>query len=107
MQKQGWKYSGIANYYVPIERATREETVANVYGVIASDERLKKYSPRVISNTAIEFCSLGEIDLHCMENPKGRKYRFIHCRRRLYREIFFLFEYEKVMPTCKWKELSM
>lgn len=74
VEKQGWKYSGVANCYVPIERATREETADNVYEVITSDERLKKYSPRVISNTAIGFCSLGEIDLHRMEKPKDTKY---------------------------------
>ena len=74
IEKQGWKYSGIANYYVPIERATREETVDNVYEVITSDERLKKYSPRIINSTEIRVCSLGEIDLHSMVNPKDAKY---------------------------------
>lgn len=74
IEKQGWKYSGIANYYVPIERVTREETVDNVYEVITSDERLKKYSPRIINSTEIRVCSLGEIALHSMVNPKDAKY---------------------------------
>lgn len=74
VETQGWKYSGVANMYIPIERKTREETMDKVLEVIASDERLKKYSPKVISGTKTNVCALGEIDLQHMTKASDAKY---------------------------------
>ncbi|MBO5336670.1 MAG: hypothetical protein J6A94_06015 [Lachnospiraceae bacterium] len=74
VEKQGWKYSGFANAYIPIVRERREETVDKVLEAIASDERLKKYSPKVINSTVTNFCSLREIDLQHMTKPSDIKY---------------------------------
>lgn len=42
--------------------------------VIASDERLKKYSPKVVSSTITNVCPLGEINLQHMAKPRDIKY---------------------------------
>lgn len=74
VEKQGWKYSGVANIYIPIERKTREETIDKVLQVIASDERLKKYSPKVISGTKTNACASGEIAAQHMTKANDVKY---------------------------------
>ena len=74
IEKQGWKYSGVANMYIPVERDTREETITGVLEVIASDERLRKYSPKVISGMQTNSCTLGEIDIQHMTEPSTVKY---------------------------------
>lgn len=74
VEKHGWKYSGVANVYVPIERKSREETIDEVFQVITTDERLKKYSPKVISGTKTNACALGEIDVQSMIKASNAKY---------------------------------
>lgn len=74
VEKQGWKYSGVANIYIPIERKTREETIDKVLQVIAVDERLKKYSPKVISGTKTNVCALREITVQHMTKANDAKY---------------------------------
>lgn len=74
VEKQGWKYSGVANIYIPVERKTREETIDKVLQVIASDERLKKYSPKVIGGTRTNACNLREIDVQHMTKTSDEKY---------------------------------
>lgn len=75
VEKQGWKYSGVANIYIPIERKTREETIGKVLQVIASDERLKKYSPKIMSGTKTNVCTLEEIDVQHMAKASDAKYK--------------------------------
>lgn len=74
IEKQGWKYSGVANIYIPMERDTREETITGVLEAIVSDERLRKYSPKVISGMQINSCTLKEIDIQHMTEPSTVKY---------------------------------
>lgn len=74
VETQGWKYSGFANVYIPIVRETREETVDKVVEAITSDERLKKYSPKVILGTITNSCTLEEIDRQYMTKPSDIKY---------------------------------
>lgn len=74
VEKQGWKYSGFTNTYIPIVRETREETVDKVLEIIASDERLKKYFPKVLTGTMTNACTLREIDLQHMTKPSDIKY---------------------------------
>ncbi len=74
VEKNGWKYSGVANVYVPIVRETREETVDNVIEAIVSDERLKKFSPKIMSATLTTACDLEEIDTQHMIKPRDVKY---------------------------------
>lgn len=74
VEKHGWKYSGYANVYIPIVRETREETVGKVIEAIACDERLKKYSPKVMNATLTNACSLEEIELQHMTKPGDVKY---------------------------------
>lgn len=74
IEKQGWKYSGVANIYIPMERDTREETITGVLEAIVSDERLRKYSPKVISGMQTNSCSLKEIDIQHMTEPSTVKY---------------------------------
>ena len=74
VEKHGWKYSGFANVYIPIVRETREETVGKVIEAIASDKRLKKYSPKVMDATLTNACDLGEIELQHMKKPGDVKY---------------------------------
>lgn len=72
--KYGWKYSGFANTYIPIVRETREETAGKVAEAIASDARLKRYSPKIMNSTLTNACALGEIDLQHMVKPSDIKY---------------------------------
>ena len=74
IEKQGWKYSGVANMYIPMERDTREETIIGVLEAIDSDERLRKYKPKVISGMQTNSCSLKEIDIRHMTEPSVVKY---------------------------------
>lgn len=74
VEKYGWRYSGLANTYIPIVRETREETVGKVVEAIASDERLKRYSPKIMNSTLTNACALGEIDLQHMVKPGDIKY---------------------------------
>ena len=74
VEKHGWKYSGFANVYIPIVRETREETVSKVIEAITSDERLKKYSPKIMIATLTNACNLGEIELQHMTKPWDVKY---------------------------------
>lgn len=74
IEEQGWKYSGVANIYIPMERDTREETITGVLEAIVSDERLRKYSPKVISGMQTNICALEEIDIHHMTEPSAVKY---------------------------------
>lgn len=74
VEKYGWKYSGMVNVYIPIVRETREETVGKVTEAIASDERLKKYSPKIMSGTLTNACELGEIEVQHMTKPMDVKY---------------------------------
>ena len=74
IEKQGWKYSGVANMYIPMERDTREETIIGVLEAIDSDERLRKYKPKVISGMQTNSCSLKEIDIRHMTEPSAIKY---------------------------------
>jgi len=74
VEKHGWKYSGFTNVYIPIVRETREETVGKVIEAIASDERLKKYSPKIMKATLTNACSLEEIELQHMTKPWDVKY---------------------------------
>lgn len=74
VEKHGWKYSGFRNIYTPIERETREETVDKVVEAISLDERLKKYSPRVVTGTLTNACALGEINVQHMLKPGDIKY---------------------------------
>ena len=75
VEKQGWKHSGVANMYIPVERTTREETINKVLQVIASDERLKKYSPKIMSGTKTNVCTLEEIDVQHMAKASDAKYK--------------------------------
>lgn len=72
--KYGWKYSGFANTYIPIVRETREETAGKVAEAIASDARLKRYSPKIMNGTLTNACALGEIDRQHMVKPSDIKY---------------------------------
>lgn len=74
VEKQGWKYSGVANMYIPMERDSREETITGVLEAIGSDERLRKYSPKVISGMQTNSCTLKEIDIQHMTEPSTVKY---------------------------------
>lgn len=74
VEKHGWKYSGMTNVYIPITRETREETIGKVIEVIISDERLKKYSPKIMSGTLTNACELDEIEVQCMTKPRDVKY---------------------------------
>jgi len=74
VEKHGWKYSGFANVYIPIVRETREETVSKVVEAIVSDERLKKYSPKIMNATLLNACNLGEIEFQHMIKPRDVKY---------------------------------
>lgn len=74
VEMHGWKYSGYANVYIPIVRETREETVGKVIEAIASDERLKKYSPRIMNATLTNACNLEEIEAQHMAKPGDVKY---------------------------------
>lgn len=74
VELHGWKYSGYANVYIPIVRETREETVGKVIDAIASDERLKKYSPRIMKATLTNACNLEEIEAQHMAKPGNVKY---------------------------------
>ena len=74
VEKHGWKYSGFANVYIPIVRETREETVSKVIEAIASDERLKKYSPKIMNATLVNACNLEEIESRHMTKPRDVKY---------------------------------
>ncbi len=74
VEKHGWKYSGMMNVYIPIVKETREETVGKVIDAITSDERLKKYSPKVMCNTLTNVCQLKEIDVLNMTEPRDSKY---------------------------------
>ena len=74
VEKHGWKYAGFANFYIPIVRETREETVSKVIEAIASDERLKKYSPKILNATLTNACNLAEVELQHMTKPGDVKY---------------------------------
>lgn len=74
VEKQGWKYSGMMNVYVPITRETREETIHKVIEEIMSDERLKKYSPKIMRGTMTNACQLDEIEVRHMSKPRDIKY---------------------------------
>lgn len=74
IEKQGWKYSGVANIYIPMERDTREETITGLLEAIVSDERFRKYSPKVISGMQTNSCALKEIDIQHMTEPSTVKY---------------------------------
>lgn len=74
VEKHGWKYSGLMNVYIPIVRETREETVDKVIEAIASDERLKKYIPKIMSATLTNACDLEEIEMQHMTKPRDVKY---------------------------------
>ena len=74
IEKKGWKYSGVANMYIPVERDTREETITGVLEAVVSDERLRKYSPKVISGMQTNSCTLKEIDIQNMTEPSTVKY---------------------------------
>ena len=74
VEKYGWKYSGFANMYIPIVRETREETLGKVVEAIASDERLKRYSPRIMNGTLTNACALGEIVVKHMVKPGDIKF---------------------------------
>ncbi len=74
VEEHGWKYSGLANTYIPIVRETREETVGRVIEAITSDERFKKYSPKVMNATLTNACNLEEIELPYMKKPGDVKY---------------------------------
>ena len=74
VEKHGWKYSGMANVYIPIVRETREETAGKVIEAIVSDERLKKYSPKIMSGTLTNACDLEEIETLHMTKPRDVKY---------------------------------
>lgn len=74
VEKYGWKYSGIANVYIPMVRETREETVDQVMEAITSDARLKRYSPQIMNGTLTNACTLGEIDQQRMTPPGDVKY---------------------------------
>lgn len=74
IEKQGWKYSGVANMYIPMERDSREETITGVLEAIGSDKRLRKYSPKVISGMQTNSCTLKEIDIQHMTEPSTVKY---------------------------------
>jgi len=75
VELHGWKYSGIANIYIPVVRETREETVGKVIEAIMADERLKKYSPKILSGTTTNACKFEEIDVQHMEEPGDDKYK--------------------------------
>lgn len=80
VELHGWKYSGVANIYIPVVTETREETVGKVIEAIRADERLKKYSPKVLSGTTTNACKLEEIDVQHMEEPGDDKYgRYEKC----------------------------
>ena len=74
VEKQGWRYSGVANTYIPMDKKTREETIDDVLQAIASDERLKRYSPKVMSGTLTNACALEEVDVQHMTKPGDIKY---------------------------------
>lgn len=74
VELHGWKYSGVANIYFPVVAETREETVGKVIEAIRADERLKKYSPKVLSGTTTNACKLEEIKVQHMEVPGDDKY---------------------------------
>ena len=74
VKKHGWKYSGWSNVYIPIVRETREETVGKVIEAIESDERLKEYSPKIMSGALINVCELGKIEVQHMTSPMEVKY---------------------------------
>lgn len=74
VEMHGWKYSGITNMYIPIVGEAREETVGKVIETIASDERLKKYSPQITRGTITNACELEEIDVQHMTKPGDVKY---------------------------------
>lgn len=74
VEKYGWKYSGLANVYIPMVRETREETVGKVIEAIVSDERLKKYSPKIMNSALTNACNLEEIKLQHMVKPSDVKY---------------------------------
>lgn len=57
-----------------MERDTREETITGVLEAIGSDERLRKYKPKVISGMQTNSCSLKEIDIRHMTEPSAIKY---------------------------------
>lgn len=74
VEKYGWKYSGITNVYVPIVKETREETVGKVIEAITDDERLKKYSPKIMRGTLTNVCELEKIEVQHMTKPRDVKY---------------------------------
>lgn len=74
VEEHGWKYSGLMNIYVPIVRETREETIDKVIEAISSDERLKKYSPKIMQSTLTNTCNLEEIEIQHMKKPRDDKY---------------------------------
>lgn len=74
VEKHGWKYSGVANAYIPIVRETREETVGKVIEAIMFDERLKKLFPKIMNATLTNACNLEEIELQHMKKPRDVKY---------------------------------
>ena len=74
VDKYGWKYSGWVNCYIPKVRDTREETVDRVKDAIKSDERLKKYFPKVMISTLTNICGLEEIEVSNMTDPEDAKY---------------------------------
>ena len=74
VEKHGWKYSGLANVYIPIVKETREETVNNVIEAIVSDERLSKFSPKILKASLTNACDLDKIELHHMTKPSPVKH---------------------------------
>ena len=74
VKKYGWKYSGMMNIYIPLVKETREETVDKVIEAIVSDERFKKYSPKIMRGTLTNVCELEEIEVQHMTKPKDAKY---------------------------------
>lgn len=73
IEENGWKYAGVLNMYLPIEKSTRDETIHKVIDAIRNTDWLKPYNPKVLVANAIDVVKMKDIDVSRMTAPSKIK----------------------------------
>lgn len=75
ISQEGWKYTGLWNYYAPMDQMTRDETINRVVHALETAKWLKPYKPRVMTGNKVSSVSLNNIDITGMSAPSEKKWK--------------------------------
>ncbi len=73
--QEGWNYTGLWNYYAPMDQMARDETINRVVHALENAKWLKPYKPRVMTGNKVSSVSLNNIDITGMSAPSEKKWK--------------------------------